>query len=77
MDRPTIGNQEAMFQAGSTVDVYLGAAVKMLDGQFGEGYAKANPQLVAALVSSQANDYNSVSLVKALYAIADAVEGQP
>jgi hypothetical protein len=48
-----------MRQAPATVDLYLEAAVKTLDGMFGEGYAKANPVLVAAYIRSCVEDFKA------------------
>ena len=51
--RPTCSYHEAMDQASSTADLYLWKAIDMIDHQFGEGYAKKNPNLIAPLVQAQ------------------------
>lgn len=45
-----------MRQAGYTAEEYMRAAIKSIDETFGEGYAKANPVLVAAFMQTVAAD---------------------
>lgn len=49
--------ENLMKQAGMTVHVYLMDAVRSIDGQFGDGYAAAHPELVAAFIQACAIDY--------------------
>lgn len=49
--------QRAMEQTEFTVEFYFHNAVKMLDDQFGEGYAKVHSELVGTLVSAMAQDF--------------------
>lgn len=67
MERPTIDATSAVLQAGTTVSCYLQSAVEMLDRQFGECYAEANPALVAALVQAQTADFNACVMACALW----------
>ena len=62
-----------MYQAGATIGVYLSQAIKEIDLRFGEGYAEANPNLVAECVRSQTLDFNGVSLSAVLYELRDAL----
>lgn len=76
MNRPTIENTEAVFQAGTTVSIYLLAAAEMIDKHMGEGYAFKNPGLVAECVRSQAMDFNCTLIASALWEIKDALSFQ-
>ncbi len=46
-----------MRQAPDTAALYLRKAAEAIDQQFGEGYAKANPALVAAFMSVAGQDF--------------------
>jgi hypothetical protein len=48
-----------MDQAPMTVQVYLMEAVKSIDSEFGDGYAKNNPELVGAFISACAVGFQS------------------
>lgn len=39
---------------------YLTRAVRVIDAQFGDGYAKANPELVATFIRACAKEYGSL-----------------
>lgn len=56
-------DQQAVEEAGKTVNTYLKQAVEMIDQQFGCGYARANPGLVAECVRSQTADFNLYATV--------------
>lgn len=53
-------------QAPMTVEEYLDAAVRDLDGRFGEGYAKANPGLVGAYIHACALDFGAAVIAGAI-----------
>ena len=74
MERPTLSNEQALTQAGDTTHTYLHRAVRMLDDCFGQGYAAANPQLVAECIRSQTLDYHTTALTATLYAVGDTLE---
>jgi len=74
MERPTIGNTEAVFQAGSTVKMYLTQATTFIDELFCPGYAEAHPELLAECIRSQTLDFNSTALCAALFEIKDSLE---
>jgi hypothetical protein len=72
-ERPTCSYTEAMDQASSTADTYLRKAIKMIDQQFGEGYAKKNPGLIAPLVQAQVDDFNNTCLTGSIWEIAEKI----
>lgn len=51
-----------MRQAPTTVELYLKEVIEMVDVNFGKGYARANPALVASLVETCAKDYSTAML---------------
>ncbi len=54
-----LGNPSAetlMRQAGYTSEEWLRQAVEAIDNQFGEGFAKANPQLVGSFIQGAGLD---------------------
>jgi hypothetical protein len=73
MERPTISYMDALDQASITTNQYLFKAIDMIDAQFGEGYAKKNPQLIAPLVQSQVNDFNTCCVTGALWEVAEKI----
>lgn len=46
-------------QAGMTAHHYLFKAIESIDQAFGEGYAKANPELVGMFIQTCAADFHS------------------
>jgi hypothetical protein len=71
--RPTIGYHDAMVQASGTAQDYLWKAIEMIDNQFGEGYAKKNPGLIAPLVQAQVNDFNNTCLMGGIWEVAEKI----
>lgn len=70
----TMTNGKAMDQAIN----WMRTAARELDERYGEGYAKANPQLVAAMVQAAATDqyFQGVNaLSEAVVEAADAMRG--
>lgn len=49
-----MSNHKAETDAAATTDQYLVEAIKSIDQRLGEGYAKKNPQLVAAFITVSA-----------------------
>jgi hypothetical protein len=47
-DTITASNGTIMRQAQATADIYMRAAVKDIDEEFGEGFARKNPELIVA-----------------------------
>lgn len=52
--------------AALTADDYLLAAVEFIDREFGEGYAKAHPELVGDFMKTQALDSGATVIARAL-----------
>lgn len=73
MKRPNCDAEDAMEQAGDTIQLYFSRAVRIIDDKFGCGYSSKNPILVAELVKAQANDFENCSKVDYMYEIADAI----
>ncbi|WP_157669304.1 hypothetical protein [Chitinibacter sp. GC72] len=53
--------EQAMKQATETAHYYLVSAVRMIDCEFGEGYAKNNPAVLAAFIQVCAQDYHTAA----------------
>lgn len=64
-NRITASAETLMTQASMTARSYFLAAIKMIDDEFGAGYAQEHPQLIAALVQAAGADYNTASAVQA------------
>lgn len=75
MQKPSCNESEAMRQAGMTISAYMNVAIEIIDERFGNGYARASPNLIGDLVKAQTMDFNSTSQSSALYDIAQAIEG--
>lgn len=54
-----------MRQAGLTADEYMKSGIKHIDATFGDGFAKANPALLAAFMQTAAIDYHSAATIVA------------
>jgi hypothetical protein len=67
-DQITASFSELLKQAGMTAADYLSDAVRHIDKTFGDGYAKANPLLVAEFMRVAGNDFNTASAVKVMSA---------
>lgn len=61
-------------QASSTIETYLNQAERMLNKQFGDGFAYHNPNLVGTLVQAMASDFHSATLAKAIGELADVID---
>jgi hypothetical protein len=69
-------NYDALLhQAHATVGEYLREAVRYIDEELGDGYAKKNPALVAAFIQTAASDYNAACQAVAIQEIALAISG--
>lgn len=66
MNYPEISFHEMMNQASMTAHDYMLRAERDIDAQFGEGFAKKNPILVAGYMKTCALDYGSGLLAKAI-----------
>lgn len=76
-DRITASFDNLVSQASMTADTYMSSAVRKIDATFGDGFAKANPALVAAFMQVAAADFAAASngkiLGSAIDRIADAL----
>jgi len=72
MERITGSGENLMRQAPMTTNLYLDAAVTAIDQTFGQGYAKAHPELVAAYIKTCAIDLAGSIITSALQDIAEA-----
>lgn len=57
--RPPNPDRDLMIQASDTAATYPRRAVSDIDSQFGAGFAKANPALVAAYMQTAAADFSA------------------
>lgn len=73
MNKPTIENTEAVFQAGTTIETYYNKALNLLDISTPE-QAKEYQVLLAELVRSQTLDFNCTLTASALYNLVDALK---
>ena len=79
MDRPHITAENAMKQAGMTASLYLSQAAAILDERFDDTGPNTteimtDPALavvLAAMITTQAQDFHSTSLMTVLYEIND------
>lgn len=62
-----------MNQAADTAGTYLAKVVRELDEQFGSGYAKSNPVVVAAMLQACTADFAACMLSNSIDRLADAV----
>ena len=69
MDAPSLSNTQAVFQAGTTIHTYFHQAIKIIDDEFGGGYAKGHPELLAGCIQAQSLDFSCCALTAALYDI--------
>lgn len=60
-------------QASETAHGYLIKAVRYIDDQFGKGYAKAHPELVAAFMGVASKDFNNAVFCKSLQEASDTL----
>jgi hypothetical protein len=67
-------NETLMRQASATADEYLHKAVEGIDGVFGEGFAKAHPELIAAHMQTAALDFGASVIANALRSISTHIK---
>lgn len=60
-----------MYQASYTADVYMAKGIDSIDKEFGKGYAKANPGLLAGYMLTCTLDNGSATIAKAIEYLAD------
>jgi hypothetical protein len=62
-----------MHQAPMTAGEYMDACIKQIDGFFGEGHAKANPVLLAAMIQASAQDFHTACMCQVISVLADGL----
>jgi hypothetical protein len=60
----TASPEELLKQASMTAHDYFVAAIRTIDEQFGSGYAKAHPELLATFMRTASSDF-SASIIMA------------
>jgi hypothetical protein len=65
--------QTLMRQASMTADTYLREVVKSIDEQFGAGFAKANPAVVAAMLQACTGDFAACMVSNSLDRLGEAI----
>lgn len=66
VDEITADSSTLLRQASMTADVYLRRADQYIDRLFGNGFARANPELVAAFMQAAAIDLGSAIVARAI-----------
>lgn len=74
MEKITADGDTLMRQAPDTIALYLRRAVEVIDAEFGKGFAKAHPDLVAAFLAACARDLETSSITSGLQNIAEAID---
>jgi hypothetical protein len=65
-DEITADFETLLRQAWKTADMYMTHAVDCIDGRFGEGFAKAHPELVGAFMRTAASDLSGAIVAQQL-----------
>ena len=60
-----------MNQASMTASTYFQKAIEDIDNVFGEGFAKANPQLIGDYMKTSASDFLAASITSGLQDISE------
>lgn len=71
--RITADDDTLLRQACMTAHTYFHAAIKTIDDEYGGGYAKGHPELIAGFMQAAAHDFHAGITARALQEIADAV----
>lgn len=69
----TASPETLLHQACLTAAGYMSSAVEAIDSQFGQGFAKANPALVAAFMAAAGQDFHTAISVAQAQRIEGAV----
>ena len=59
METITADTATLMRQASMTANEHMLHCVRYIDEKFGEGYAKAHPELLAAMIQASAQDFHT------------------
>lgn len=68
-------HEDMMNQAPMTAQLYMNRAQHIIDETFGDGYAKDNPELIAAFMVTCAIDYGATIVAKSIESLAPAILG--
>ncbi len=63
-----------MRHAPITVETYMTAMIERIDNRFGQGYSKAHPEFLAAMVGHCVADFNNGAIGRFLHGVAEAIE---
>ena len=64
---------DLMQQAKLTAESYFHTAVRVINSEFGDGYAKANPGLIGNLTRTMAADFHTAILHVELSSLTDSI----
>lgn len=67
---------DLMLQARDTAETYFNQSIRIIDSKFGEGFAKAHPELIAGFMRTAAADFHTAVLHFGLESIADSIGNQ-
>lgn len=62
-----------MRQGAETAEYWLRRVVRSIDEELGDGYAKANPEVVAAMLAAASSDFRTTSWQASVDRLADAI----
>lgn len=74
-NRITGDSDTLMYQGPATAEVYLDAAIRILEARFGVGAAEKYPEILAAMVNASALDFGAAIISRAIETAADAISG--
>lgn len=66
METITADSMTLMRQASMTANEHMIHCVRYIDEKFGEGYAKGQPELLAAMIQASAQDYHTSCLTSVM-----------
>ena len=72
-NRITADHTTLMRQAPMTAHEYFHAAIKTIDDRFGDGYAQAHPELVAAFMQTAARDFQTAITAQTMQDAAEQI----
>lgn len=67
---------DLVLQARDTAETYFNQSIRIIDSKFGEGFAKAHPDLIAGFMKTAAADFHTAVLHFGLESIADSIGNQ-
>jgi hypothetical protein len=62
-----------MRQGAETAEYWLRRAVRSIDDELGDGYAKANPEVVAAMLAAASSDFRTTTWQASVENLAEAL----